>query len=146
MVFFFSDNASIDAISHRGIANPSIGEVSLSMVSGSQTIRLAGQETDRESASNVALAGASLAGISLAGSITSSCIPSGQRLEIQADVATGEKRFSMTSETASATTSLSEKSVNASLAMDDGGASTRALAGSVLNYKVSFGSVSKFCQ
>lgn len=45
-------------------------------------------------------------------------------------------RFSMTSETASAATSLSEKSVSASL-NDDGAASTRALAGSIANYKVS---------
>ncbi|XP_044728885.1 E3 ubiquitin-protein ligase RNF19A-like [Chrysoperla carnea] len=127
------DTSSIDALSHRGV-NPSIGEVSLSMVSGSQTLRI-GQETDRESASNIALAGASLAG-----SITSSCVPSGQRLEIQVDVLAGQ-RFSMSSETASATTSLSEKSVNASLP-DDGGASTRALAGSVLNYKPS---VSETC-
>lgn len=53
------------------------------------------------------------------------------RLEVQADVASTQ-RFSMSSETASATTSLSEKSL-----ADDGGASTRALAGSVLNFKVS---------
>lgn len=53
------------------------------------------------------------------------------RLEVQADVASSQ-RFSMSSETASAATSLSEKSVSA----DDGAASTRALAGSVLNYKV----------
>lgn len=72
MLNFILDTSSIDALSHRGV-NPSIGEVSLSMVSGSQTLRI-GQETDRESASNIALAGASLAG-----SITSSCVPSGQR-------------------------------------------------------------------
>lgn len=52
------------------------------------------------------------------------------RLEVQADVASSQ-RFSLSSETTSATTSLSEKSL-----ADDGGASTRALAGSVLNYKV----------
>lgn len=46
------DNASMDAVSSRG-ANPSIGEVSLSMASGSQVLR----EADRESASTVALAG-----------------------------------------------------------------------------------------
>lgn len=57
------------------------------------------------------------------------------RLEVQADV-TSTQRFSLCSETASATTSLSEKSVNASIALDDGAASTRALAGSVLNFKV----------
>nr|CAD7460812.1 unnamed protein product [Timema tahoe] len=118
---------SMDAVSHRG-GNPSIGEVSLSLGSGSQLERL-GRENDRESASNVALAGASIAG-----SITSSLVPSGQRLEVQADVASTQ-RFSMSSETASAATSLSEKSVSVSMA-DDRGASTRALAGSVLNFKV----------
>ena len=59
------------------------------------------------------------------------------RLEVQADV-TSTQRFSLCSETASAATSLSEKSVNASIALDDGAASTRALAGSVLNFKVSY--------
>lgn len=57
------------------------------------------------------------------------------RLEVQADV-TSTQRFSLCSETASATTSLSEKSVYASIAMDDGAASTRALAGSIINFKV----------
>lgn len=56
-------------------------------------------------------------------------------MEVQADV-TPTQRFSLCSETASAATSLSEKSVNASIALDDGAASTRALAGSVLNFKV----------
>nr|CAD7405199.1 unnamed protein product [Timema cristinae] len=122
-----TDAVSMDAVSHRG-GNPSIGEVSLSLGSGSQLERL-GRENDRESASNVALAGASIAG-----SITSSLVPGGQRLEVQADVASTQ-RFSMSSETASAATSLSEKSVSVSMA-DDRGASTRALAGSVLNFKV----------
>lgn len=58
-----------------------------------------------------------------------------RRLEVQADV-TSTQRFSLCSETASAATSLSEKSVNASIAPDDGTASTRALAGSVLNMKL----------
>ncbi|XP_063979325.1 E3 ubiquitin-protein ligase RNF19A-like isoform X1 [Diachasmimorpha longicaudata] len=128
------DAASIDVASHRG-GNPSIGEASLSLGSGSQLEKL-GRENDRESASNVALAGASLAG-----SIASSVLPSGQRLEVQADV-TSTQRFSLCSETASAATSLSEKSVNASIAADDGGASTRALAGSVLNFKVDSCSIS----
>nr|CAD7587619.1 unnamed protein product [Timema genevievae] len=123
----YIDAVSMDAVSHRG-GNPSIGEVSLSLGSGSQLERL-GRENDRESASNVALAGASIAG-----SITSSLVPGGQRLEVQADVASTQ-RFSMSSETASAATSLSEKSVSVSMA-DDRGASTRALAGSVLNFKV----------
>ncbi|KAK7789413.1 hypothetical protein R5R35_010271 [Gryllus longicercus] len=130
-----TDAVSMDAVSHRG-ANPSIGEVSLSLGSGSQLERL-GRENDRESASNVALAGASLAG-----SIASSVLPGGQRLEVQADVASTQ-RFSMSSETASAATSLSEKSVSASIA-DDGGASTRALAGSVLNFKMDSSSLSGY--
>lgn len=127
--YFLLDAASIDVASHRG-GNPSIGEASLSLGSGSQLEKL-GRENDRESASNVALAGTSLAG-----SIASSVLPSGQRLEVQADV-TSTQRFSLCSETASAATSVSEKSVNASIAPDDGAASTRALAGSVLNFKVS---------
>ncbi|KAK4883555.1 hypothetical protein RN001_006874 [Aquatica leii] len=100
------DNTSIDAVSSRG-ANPSIGEASLSLASGSQVLR----EADRESASTVALAG----------SVGTAC----QRLEVQADMVSTQ-RFSISS--------LSDKSVNVSLA-DDGGASTRALAGSMLNYK-----------
>lgn len=130
-----TDAVSMDAVSHRG-ANPSIGEVSLSLGSGSQLERL-GRENDRESASNVALAGASLAG-----SIASSVLPGGQRLEVQADVASSH-RFSMSSETASAATSLSEKSVSTSIP-DDGGASTRALAGSVLNFRVDTSSLSGY--
>lgn len=131
------------------VVNPSIGEVSISMGSGSQLERL-GLERDLEadvdlpfpypfspdredqSVSNVAIAGASLTGASLAGSIAG--VSTGQRLEIQADVAQTH-RFSMSSETASAATSLSEKSVSASLG-DDGAASTRALAGSIANYKM----------
>lgn len=66
------DAASIDVASHRG-GNPSIGEASLSLGSGSQLEKL-GRENDRESASNVALAGTSLAG-----SIASSVLPGGQR-------------------------------------------------------------------
>ncbi|XP_053975748.1 E3 ubiquitin-protein ligase RNF19A-like [Hylaeus volcanicus] len=121
------DAASIDVASHRG-GNPSIGEASLSLY-GSQLEKL-GRENDRESASNVALAGTSLAG-----SIASSVLPGGQRLEVQADV-TSTQRFSLCSETVSVTTSLSEKSVNASIALDDGTASTKALAGSVQNFKL----------
>lgn len=67
-----ADAASIDVASHRG-GNPSIGEASLSLGSGSQLEKL-GRENDRESASNVALAGTSLAG-----SIASSVLPGGQR-------------------------------------------------------------------
>ncbi|XP_034250678.1 E3 ubiquitin-protein ligase RNF19B-like isoform X2 [Thrips palmi] len=133
------------SLSHRGVVvNPSIGEVSISMGSGSHLERLGrdgdaegafvypfGPDREDQSVSNVAIAGASLTGASLAGSIAG--VSAGQRLEI-VDVAQTH-RFSMTSETASAATSLSEKSVSASL-NDDGAASTRALAGSIANYKM----------
>lgn len=107
-----------DTVSHPG-GNPSIGEVSLSLGSGSQLER----EHDRESASLAGLSG------SIAGA---------NRLDVQAEVASTQ-RFSMSSETASATTSLSEKSLT-----DDGGASIRALAGSVLNFKMDSGSISNY--
>ncbi|KYB24954.1 E3 ubiquitin-protein ligase RNF19A-like Protein [Tribolium castaneum] len=94
-----ADNSSIDAVSAK-VANPSIGEASLSMASGSQVLR----EPDRESSSTVALAGST----------------AGHRLEVQADLASAQ-RFSISSLTESTG--------------DDGGASTRALAGSMLNYK-----------
>ncbi|RZB40256.1 E3 ubiquitin-protein ligase RNF19A-like, partial [Asbolus verrucosus] len=100
-----ADSSSIDAVSAK-VANPSIGEASLSLASGSQVLR----EVDRESSSTVALAG--------------SVGTAGQRLEVQADLASAQ-RFSISS--------LSE-SANVSIG-DDGGASTRALAGSMLNYK-----------
>nr|XP_022919326.1 E3 ubiquitin-protein ligase RNF19A-like [Onthophagus taurus]XP_022919327.1 E3 ubiquitin-protein ligase RNF19A-like [Onthophagus taurus] len=101
------DTASMDAVSQR-VANPSIGEASL--VSGSQMLR----DADRESASTVALAGS--VGVPTAA----------HKLEVQADLVSSAQRLSISS--------LSDKSVNVSLA-DDGGASTRALAGSMLNYK-----------
>ncbi|KAG5891160.1 hypothetical protein JTB14_000548 [Gonioctena quinquepunctata] len=101
------DTTSMDAVSTKGGPNPSIGEASLSLASGSQVLR----DMDRESASTVALAGS----LHQAG---------GQRLEVQADLVSAQ-RFSLSS--------LSE-SVNASIA-DDAGASVRALAGSMLNYK-----------
>lgn len=103
-----ADAASVDAVSGR-VANPSIGEASISMASGSQVLR----DADRESASTVALAG--------------SIGNARQQLEVQADMASAQ-RFSMSS--------LSDdKSGNVSLT-DDGAASTRALAGSMFNYKV----------
>lgn len=49
-----------------------------------------------------------------------------QRLEVHADLASAQ-RFSLSSLT---------ESVNASITLDDGGASVRALAGSLMNYKV----------
>lgn len=67
------------------------------------------RDIDRESASTVALAG--------------SLHQAGQRLEVQADLVSAQ-RFSLSS--------LSE-SVNASIADD---ASNKALAGSMINYKV----------
>lgn len=94
-----ADTSSIDAVSAK-VANPSIGEASLSLASGSQVLR----EPDRESSSTVALAGST----------------AGHRLEVQADLASAQ-RFSISSLTESAG--------------DDGAASTRALAGSMLNYK-----------
>lgn len=100
-----ADTTSIDAVSTKG-PNPSIGEASISMASGSQVLR----EMDRESASTVALAG--------------SVGHAAQRLEVQADLVSAQ-RFSLSSLT---------ESVNASIA-DDAGASVRALAGSMLNYK-----------
>ncbi|XP_076164367.1 E3 ubiquitin-protein ligase RNF19A [Ptiloglossa arizonensis] len=128
------DAASIDVASHRG-GNPSIGEASLSLGSGSQLEKL-GRENDPESVSNV-----TLAGTSLGGSIASSVLPGGQRLEVQADV-TSTQRLSLCSETAAITARLSEKSVNASIALDDGAASTKASAGSVQNFKMDGSSIS----
>lgn len=103
-----ADTASVDAVSNR-VTNPSIGEASLSLASGSVL-----RELDRESASTVALAG--------------SIGTAAQRLEVQADMVSAQ-RFSIST--------LSDKSTNISLT-DDAAASTRALAGSVFNYKVSF--------
>lgn len=75
---------------------------------------------DRESGSIVALAGASLTG-----SIGSSHPPSHNKLEIQADVITNNKRHSLCN---------SEETGSICLSMDE--ASMRGLAGSVLSYKV----------
>ncbi|XP_035210248.1 E3 ubiquitin-protein ligase RNF19A-like isoform X1 [Stegodyphus dumicola] len=129
----FADGASVDTNGSQRVGNPSIGEVSLGMStslslgSGSHLDRIAlnrDRESDRESASNVALAG----------SIASASLMAGAgKLEVQADVSSN-KRFSLSShsETASATVSLSERSTNMSLADD---ASTKALAGSILGYR-----------
>ncbi|XP_064482458.1 E3 ubiquitin-protein ligase RNF19A-like [Ornithodoros turicata] len=88
------------------------GEQALSRIGAAATI----------TASNTAIAGNSLTG-----SITSN------KLEVQVDVTSG-KRLSMSSETASATASYSERSANAFLVADDN-ASTRALAGSIIGYR-----------
>nr|XP_040230445.2 E3 ubiquitin-protein ligase RNF19A-like isoform X1 [Anopheles coluzzii] len=100
------DAASVDAVSRIGAT--SIGEVSLSVASGSHL-----GVSSQHSAYGVANPSTT----ALAGSIT------GHRLEVQADVST--------SETASAVTCVSEKSGNT---LNDT-ASTKALAGSILSYK-----------
>lgn len=105
------DSSSIDAVSASKVANPSIGEASLSMASGSQVLREADRETDRESASMAALSGSVGQGT--------------QKLSVHLD-RISNLRLSISS--------LSE-SANASIA-DDAGASVRALAGSIVNYKV----------
>lgn len=100
-----------DASSRIGAT--SIGEVSLSVASGSHLGMSSGQ--------NVSFGGITHSNrestMALAGSIT------GHRLEVQADISS--------SETASAVTCVSEKSGNT---LHDT-ASTRALAGSILSYK-----------
>ncbi|CAO1433764.1 unnamed protein product [Diamesa tonsa] len=111
------DAASVDAVSRIGAT--SIGEVSLSVASGSHlgaggvsnhsTFGVAHVTSNRESTT------------ALAGSIT------GHKLEVQADV----------SETASAVTCVSEKSGQLTNANDT--ASTKALAGSILSYKQNAG-------
>lgn len=122
--------AGPEASSSR-VANPSIGEVSLgaslSLGSGSHLDRVGLTECDRESASNTAIAG-----YSLTGSVASSYIGH-QKLEVGADVHP-RKKYSFSSERLSETVSLSEKSGSVSLAED--GASTRALAGSLLAYRM----------
>lgn len=107
------DTASADAVSRIGAT--SIGEVSLSVASGSHI----GVSTHNSSLGGVLPFSSSAreSTTALAGSIT------GHRLEVQADVST--------SETASAVTCVSEKSGNT---LNDT-ASTRALAGSILSYK-----------
>uniref|UniRef100_A0A182TBD1 E3 ubiquitin-protein ligase RNF19A n=1 Tax=Anopheles maculatus TaxID=74869 RepID=A0A182TBD1_9DIPT len=100
------DAASVDAVSRIGAT--SIGEVSLSVASGSHL---------GVSSQHSAYGATNPSTTALAGSIT------GHRLEVQADVST--------SETASAVTCVSEKSGNT---LNDT-ASTKALAGSILSYK-----------
>lgn len=120
--------------------DPRTGEASValstsaSLGSASQLyVRDRDRESDREdceSASQLGLAGSIVSGAS-------------RRLEVQAELVCSpshNKRSSFaSSETASATISLSERSATLSMA-DDGAASvasTRALAGSLLSYKVS---------
>lgn len=103
------DGASVDAVSRIGAT--SIGEVSLSVASGSHVGVSSGHNATIHAFNNRESTTA------LAGSIT------GHRLEVQADVSS--------SETASAVTCVSEKSGNT---LNDT-ASTRALAGSILSSK-----------
>ena len=116
-----SDGASVDAVSRIGAT--SIGEVSLSVASGSHIVGVSGGGGGGIHFGSTAFGVAqSLASnrestTALAGSIT------GHRLEVQADVSL--------SETASAVTCISEKSGNIS----NDTASTRALAGSILSYR-----------
>ncbi|KAL4217693.1 E3 ubiquitin-protein ligase rnf19b [Mactra antiquata] len=123
---------------------PSIGEASVGMnnsiYSGSSThidrvgVNRGEDESDRDSASHRAIAGSSLNG-SISGSTYAAVIGMQTRLEVQAelesDVPTG-KRASFSS--ASANFSIGEKSLgDKSVTGDD--ASTRGLAGSIVNYK-----------
>lgn len=98
------DAQSVDAVSRIGAT--SIGEVSLSVASGSH-LGGVNSQTARESTT------------ALAGSITGSS--AGHKLEVAADI----------SETASAVTCVSDKSNN----NGNDTSSTKALAGSILNYK-----------
>ena len=151
-------------VANPSIGEVSLG-ASLSMGSGcilESNADNASREPDRESASQTAIAGASLTGsvgktsllpqlLSCANSrfffvstASSYFGPSGisqksknNRLEVGVDVHP-RKKFSFSSERLSETVSLSERSATVSLA-DDGAnsvASTRALAGSILAYRV----------
>ncbi|XP_065080095.1 E3 ubiquitin-protein ligase RNF19B-like isoform X2 [Ochlerotatus camptorhynchus] len=105
------DATSVDAVSRIGAT--SIGEVSLSVASGSH-LGVSSQHSNFGVVTNPSTRESTTA---LAGSIT------GHRLEVQADIST--------SETASAVTCVSEKSGNT---LNDT-ASTKALAGSILSYR-----------
>ncbi|XP_055631763.1 E3 ubiquitin-protein ligase RNF19B-like isoform X2 [Toxorhynchites rutilus septentrionalis] len=105
------DATSVDAVSRIGAT--SIGEVSLSVASGSH-LGVSSQHSNFGANTNPSTRESTTA---LAGSIT------GHRLEVQADIST--------SETASAVTCVSEKSGNT---LNDT-ASTKALAGSILSYR-----------
>ena len=99
----------------------------------------ASREPDRESASITAVAGPSLTGSVASSYLGGPSKSKTNRLEVGVDVHP-RKKFSFSSERLSETVSLSERSATVSLA-DDGGnsvASTRALAGSLLAYKVFF--------
>lgn len=137
----------------QGVANPSIGEMSLgaslSMGSGCHLDDHVGSEADRESASNTAMAGTSRT-VSLASSnilatgsrsgVSFNCSggsgsvhhhPHNHRLEVDVH---SRKKYSMSNERLADSTSLSEKSAVVSLMEDN--ASTKALAGSILAYRM----------
>lgn len=122
-----------------------LGEVSLgaslSMGSGcilENTGDNASREPDRESASVTAVAGASLTG-SVASSYLGPIKAKNNRLEVGVDVHP-RKKFSFSSERLSETVSLSERSATVSFSEEaernSVAASTRALAGSLLAYRV----------
>ena len=140
----------------QGVANPSIGEMSLgtslSMGSGCHLDDHVGSEADRESASNTAMAGTSRT-VSLASSnilaagsrsgVSFNCSggsgsvhhhPYNHRLEVDVH---SRKKYSMSNERLADSTSLSEKSAVVSLMEDN--ASTKALAGSILAYRMGGG-------
>ncbi|KAL7638487.1 UNVERIFIED_CONTAM: hypothetical protein RMT77_011057 [Armadillidium vulgare] len=106
-------------------ANPSIGEVScgasFSTESGAHLL----SDSDRESASTAAIAPASLTG-----SIASSCLSRSHRLEVQADIVHGTRSLASVDTNSLAT---SERSTHT---LDMENASTKALAGSLLQQKV----------
>ena len=142
--------AAKDSFSHLSFSLLILGEGSVGLsASGSASLGSASQlylrggdrglggESDREdceSASQLGLAGSIMSAVSAA-----------RRLEVQAELAaiaccSPNKRSSFaSSETASATISLSERSAGGLSMADDGAASvasTRALAGSILSYKM----------
>ncbi|XP_076033209.1 E3 ubiquitin-protein ligase RNF19B-like [Oratosquilla oratoria] len=112
--------------SHVGGGTASIGEVSCGASLSADSAAHVLAESDRESASNTAIAPASLTA-----SIASSYVSRTHRLEVHVDIAQGG-RCSTAADTASLATS--ERSTHT---VDTENASIRALAGSLLHYKVS---------
>ncbi|XP_033727041.1 E3 ubiquitin-protein ligase RNF19A-like isoform X1 [Pecten maximus] len=139
---YAGDNQSVGTghnVANPSIA-PSIGEASVGMTgslsaSGSHMERVGviRDESDRDSASNRALAGSSLNGSLCGGSYVVGCFQN--KLEVQADMVSMNntpltKRNSFSSE--SANLSIGEKSTTISFSDD---ASTKALAGSIAGYR-----------
>lgn len=113
-------------LSHIGGGTASIGEVSCGASLSADSAAHVLADSDRESASNTAIAPASLTG-----SIASSCISRTNRLEVHVDIAHGARSIA-SGETASL--AISERSTHT---VDTENASVRGLAGSLLQYKVS---------